>query len=147
MKILTLYSDAKASADRYAICDKDGHPAWWGRFFEDDYYYRDEQSSGELSAACKAVWLAGKVGEYLGEKIKLILCVDAEWLCHANRTDGKGGKARRLSSVAKNAGIDLEVRHIPGKNNPADKWTERTVRGYDRHNVSKLAKTVEGGVK
>ena len=69
--------------------------------------------------------------------------MDAEWLCHANRTDGKGGKARRLSSVAKNTGIDLEVRHLPGNENPADKWTLKTVRGYDRHNVPALAGTVE----
>ena len=63
---LTLYCDAKAKNDRFAICDKRGNPVWHGRFFATDHNYNGEQSSGEIAAAKKAVWLASKVKETLG---------------------------------------------------------------------------------
>src|SRR5215472_2077692 len=63
---LTLYSDAKAKNDRFAICDKRGNPVWHGRFFATDHDYNGEQSSSEIAAAKKAVWLASKVKETLG---------------------------------------------------------------------------------
>jgi len=55
---LTLYCDAKANNDRFAICDKRGNPVWHGRFFATDHDYNGEQSAGEIAAAKKAVWLA-----------------------------------------------------------------------------------------
>ena len=75
---LTLYCDAKANNDRFAICDKGGNPVWHGRFFATDHDYNGEQSSREIAAARKAVWLAAKVKETLGlSAIKLALKVDA----------------------------------------------------------------------
>jgi len=44
---LTLYCDAKANNDRFAICDKCGNPIWHGRFFATDHDYNGEQSAGE----------------------------------------------------------------------------------------------------
>jgi hypothetical protein len=120
---VTFYSDAKAKNDRFAICDKGGEPVWHGQFF-DDRNYNGEQSSGEMAAALKAVWLASKVKEALGaETLKLILKVDAEWLCWANDTDGKGGKAVKLAQEAKRFGLLLEIEHVYGTQNPADHYT------------------------
>src|SRR3990167_5920336 len=79
---LTLVTDAKARTDRFAVCNGKGEPIWFGKFFPEDRDYDGEQSSGEMAAAKKAVWLASKVKEALGAAaIRLILKVDAEWLC------------------------------------------------------------------
>jgi len=116
---LTLYSDAKASAGRYGITDKDGNVVWYGRFFENDN--ASEQSSAELEAAKKAVWFASKVKEALNEPaIKLTLYVDAEWLTYQ---DHSGQKGYALTTLASKYDIQLEVLWISGKKNPADKWT------------------------
>jgi hypothetical protein len=114
---LTLYCDAKANNDRFAICDKRGNPVWHGRFFfAIDHDYNGEQSAGEIAAAKKAVWLAAKVKETLGlSAIKLALKVDAEWLCYANTVrQGKegGGRARALGDLAIRSGVVLTVEHI-----------------------------------
>lgn len=123
MKQLILYSDAKAKTERFAICDHAGNPVWYGRFFDNDYDFNGEQSSGELSAAKKAVFLASKVQEEINEPLKLTLYVDAQWLCWANADNGKGGKAKKLRSAAKRLGVEMEVVHISGKSNPADQYT------------------------
>jgi hypothetical protein len=124
---LTLYSDAMAKNDRFAICDKRGNPVWHGRFFATDHDYNGEQSSGEIAVAKKAVWLASKVKETLGlSAIKLALKVDAEWLCYANAVrQGKegGGRARALGDLAVRSGVVLTVEHVAGGKNPADKYT------------------------
>lgn len=127
---LTLYTDAKARTDRFAICDRKGEPVWFGKFFDNDRDYDGEQSSGEMAAAKKAVWLASKVKETIGASaISLTLKVDAEWLCWANEvaTGGKaGGKARPLGEMAQRYGIVLTVEHVPGVDNPADRYTVTT---------------------
>jgi len=126
---LTLFSDAKAKNDRFGICDKSGNPVWYGKFFDNDRDYNGEQSSGEMAAAKKAVWLASKVKEAIGAPaLALTLKVDAEWLCWANavRMGAKsdvGGKARPLGEMAQKLGVVLTVEHIPGTENPADKYT------------------------
>lgn len=127
---LTLYSDAKASHRRFAICDRNGDPLWHGRFFDDDRGFDGEQSSGEMEAAKKAVWLAGKIKQAIGAAdLTLTLMVDAEWLCWANEAmkpdwNGKtGGKAKYLALAAKKAGICLDVQHVRGVDNPADAYT------------------------
>ena len=120
---LTLYCDAKANNDRFAICDKRGNPVWHGRFFVTDHDYNGEQSSGEIAAAKKAVWLASKVKETLGlSAIKLALKVDAEWLCYANAVragNPGGGRARALGDLAIRSGVVLTVEQIAGGKNPA----------------------------
>ncbi len=99
----------------------------WPVFYDKDY--NGEQSSGELAAAKKAVWLASKVAERLGGVVELELRVDAEWLCWANNLeDNRGGKARLLAQAAQLHGVALDVTHILGRDNPADKWT--TANGY-----------------
>jgi hypothetical protein len=124
---LTLYCDAKAKNDRSAICDKQGNPVWHGRFSATDHDYNGEQSSGEIAAAKKAVWLACKVRETLGlAAIKLALKVDAEWLCYANAVrhgNPGGGRARALGDLAIRSGVVLTVEQIAGGKNPASKYT------------------------
>jgi len=138
---ITLFSDAKASKDRFAICNRDGKPVWYGKFFDSDRDYNGEQSSGEMAAAKKAVWLAAKVKEVLGvASIRLILKVDAEWLTWANRVaegaDG-GGKARALGEAAQKLSVVLRVEHIPGAENPADAYT--VCAGFQRWDSQNLA--------
>ena len=126
---LLLYSDAKASMDRFGICGPDREPVWYGKFFDNDKDYFVEQSSGELAAAKKAVWLASRVAERLGGVIELELRVDAEWLCWANNLeDNRGGRARLLAQAAQLHGVALDVIHILGRDNPADRWT--VAKGY-----------------
>jgi len=130
---LIFFCDAKARTDRFAICNAKGEPVWHGRFFSDDRDYNGEQSSGEMAAAKKAVWLASKIKETIGaEAIRLTLKIDAEWLTWANQVgkpndDGKrGGKARALGELARKFGVVLTVEHIPGIENPADQYTVAT---------------------
>lgn len=137
---IMLYTDAKARTDRFAICNKNGDPVWYGKFFDDDRDYSGEQSTGEMAAAKKAVWLASKVKDVLGAStIRLTLMVDAEWLTWANLVqqgrDG-GGKARALGEAATKAGVVLTVQHIPGAENPADKYTICT--GFQKYDIESL---------
>ena len=129
---ITLFSDAKASKDRFAICRHDGLPVWYGRFFDSDRDYNGEQSSGEMAAAKKAVWLASKVKEHFGlTEVNLTLKVDAQWLRYANWVAAEvkgGGKARTLGLAAIRLGVRLTVEWIPGKKNPADEYT--VCKGY-----------------
>jgi hypothetical protein len=123
---VTLYSDAKASHNRFAVTDKNGTPVWFGMFFKDDNYYNGEQSTGELSAAAKAVWFASKVKEYFNFKaIRLNLFVDAQWLTYQDHAKQKGYV---LTKMAKQYNIDLHVNWIPGTENPADEYT--TTKGF-----------------
>lgn len=129
---ITLFSDAKCSAGRYGICDRDGNVVWYGRFFDNDD--AGEQSRAELCAAEKAVWLASKVKEALGaDAIRLNLIVDAQWLCYQNHG---GQKGYVLTQKAKKHNIDLYVEWIAGTENPADKWT--TADGYKKWNENDL---------
>ncbi|MFA6569922.1 MAG: hypothetical protein WCT77_01660, partial [Bacteroidota bacterium] len=116
---LTLYSDAKASAGKFGITDKDGNVVWYGKFFDDDN--ASEQSRAELAAAKKAIWFASKVKESLGESsLMLNLLVDAEYLTYQTHS-GQQGYA--LTQMANKYNIKLNVSWISGKSNPADEWT------------------------
>jgi len=122
---IILFSDAKSRTERFGIADAAGNPVWFGRFFDDDRDFNGEQSSGEMAAAKKAVWLASQVAKAIGARtIRLRLKVDAEWLTWANATDEKvGGKARALRQAAERLNVVLEVEHVAGATNPADKLT------------------------
>ncbi len=121
---ITLYTDAKASASRFAICKADKKPVWHGAFFRNDAVFTGEQSTGEMSAALKAVWLAGQAREAVGMGgILLILRTDAQWLCTLS------GKAKKLADAAAAAGVMLRMEWIPGHTNPADAYTLPTRRG------------------
>ena len=139
---VTLYVDAKASHNRFGITDEDGNVLWYGKFFDNDQDYNGEQSSGELAAAKKAVWLASKIKEAVGDDaIKLILFVDAQWLTYQ---DHPGQKGYALTQISKKYDIDLNVEWIPGTDNPADKWTVSS--GYKKwsdNDIASLAKPVD----
>jgi hypothetical protein len=134
---VTLYVDAKSSAYKFGITDKDGEVLWYGRFFDDDD--AGEQSRAELAAAKKAVWLASKIKEACNQQaIKLLLYVDAQWLTYQ---DHGGQKGYALTLLARKHNIDLDVRWIRGVDNPADKWT--TASGYKKWQDNKLTSLVE----
>lgn len=147
-KQITLYSDAKASKDRFGITDADGEPVWYGRLFSE---YEPEQSATEMEAAKKAVWLAGKIAKLSDlDGIRLNLYVDAQWLVAAGyvkrEPEGKsGGKARALGEAALRQGVDLHVTHVPGTENPADAYT--ICAGYqkwsDRDDLTELVEDSE----
>ena len=133
---ITLYTDAKAKTDRFAICNAEGEAVWYGKFFADDRDYNGEQSTGEMAAAKKAVWLAKKVADETGAKARLTLKTDAEWLTWANYCDPgskQGGKARELAKAAAYYGVELEVEHVKGAANPADVWT--TASGFKKYDL------------
>ena len=124
---LTLYCDANAKNDRFAICDKRGNPVWHGRFFATDHDYNGEQSSSEIAAAKKAVWLASKVKETVGlSAIRLALKVDAEWLCYANAV--RQGKARqgRRRTCALARGPRHQIRRRPHRR--TNRWRQKSGR-------------------
>lgn len=132
---VTLYTDAKASAQRFAICDRDGEVVWYGRFFDNDSDFNGEQSSGELAAAKKAVWLCSKIKEAIGvTAIRLNLIVDAQWLTYQ---DHSGQKGYALTIAARKFNIQLNVEWTKGTNNPADKWTVSD--GYKKWSDNNLA--------
>lgn len=126
---VTLYSDAKARCERFAICDRNGEVVWYGRFFDGE---GSEQSAAELESAKKAIWLASKVRESLGHQaVKLTLIVDAQWLCSLS------GKAAVLAENARKMSIDLNMEWSAGTSNPADKWT--VANGYRKWSESPLS--------
>lgn len=117
---VTMYSDAKLGKNRFGITDVDGNPLWFGKFFHNDYIYKNTQTTGELSAASKAVWLASKIKEELAvESIQINLYVDAEWLTYQQPHN----KGFLLTKNAKKFGVILNINWVSGVNNPADKYT------------------------
>lgn len=121
---LVLFADAKASTGRFGICAADGTPLWHGRFFDNDSHFTGEQSTGELSAAMKAIWLANMVQRHFMDRhqIHLALTVDATWLCTLS------GKAAQLQRHADKCGIVLTMRRVTSKRNLAEPLT--TCSGY-----------------
>src|ERR1043165_9636240 len=99
---LTLISDAKARTNRFGIYRADGQAVWYRQFFDGDH--DGEQSSSEMAAAKKAVWLASQIkGKVGADAIRLTLKTDAQWLTYANRVAERksgGGKARALGEYA-----------------------------------------------
>jgi hypothetical protein len=139
---MTLYSDAAAAFQRYAICGAERQPLWYGRFFEDDCSFSfgssAEQSACECAAARKAIWFASKVKEAVGAKaIRLKLLVDAQWLVSLS------GKASILASDAQRFGVVLEMEWIPGVQNPADRYSRcRGFKRWDEQSLASLAHPV-----
>ena len=134
---VTLYSDYKQREGRYAVCDESGNVLWYGRLFDEIL----EQSSGELEAAQNACWLARKIGDAAGaEGIALTLFVDAEYLTYQEHPKQKGF---RLTEFCNKNRISLNILHVPGTENPADKWTtERGFKKWSDNNLAELAVTV-----
>ncbi|MHA4855157.1 hypothetical protein L1080_037485 [Rhodococcus sp. MSC1_016] len=61
-----LYAAGDDEAGTFAVCGPEGAVAWYGEFFDDDKTYTaGDQTSADLSAARKAVFLAGKTREEL----------------------------------------------------------------------------------
>lgn len=141
---LTLFTDAKAYTNRFAICDKDGQPVWCGPF-GDDRNYKGNIATGELACAIRAIWLGKQIKRALeADALNLTLKVDAQWLTWGNGVempddDGKGGKARHLGILARDYKLNLRILHIPGVNNPADFWTvDNAIIDWRRADVQSL---------
>ncbi|ETD30955.1 hypothetical protein [Williamsia sp. D3] len=73
--MIELWSAGDAEVSTYAVCNADGTEAWYGEFHSNDNIYdRGDDLSAELSAAEKAVFLAGKAREHQGlEVVRLLL--------------------------------------------------------------------------
>lgn len=59
----------------FAICNSEGGDPWYGDFYEEDPIYREgEQLTADVSAAGKAIYLAGQAREFADlEAVKLVL--------------------------------------------------------------------------
>ena len=123
---IVLFVHAKSDPPRFSITNQDGDLAWYGRLFANE---ADEMSTAELTSGKKAVWLAKQVAEKNTLKnINLKLFVGAKWLCYANDflyNPKMGGKATALSKLALKNGVNLEVIHVGGSKNPADKYISK----------------------
>ena len=74
-----------------------------------------------MEAAKKAIYAANQYKiQNNFEAIELNLFVDAEWLTYQDHYKQKGYV---LSQMALKNNIILNVKHISGKDNPADKYT------------------------
>ena len=73
--LIELWSAGDAEVSTFAVCNGDGTEAWYGEFHSNDNIYdRGDDLSAELSAAEKAVFLAGKALEHQGlEVVRLLL--------------------------------------------------------------------------
>lgn len=86
---VTLYTHGDAEVSAYAVCGEQGENAWYGEFHAEDREFRGDQTSADISAAAKAVFLAGQVRSELElPAIRLRLCtpnheVDQEQLAAA----------------------------------------------------------------
>lgn len=66
----------EGEAGAYAICTADGDTVWRGDFYDDDRHFDGTETSAHVSAAHKAVWLAGKArAEKDLEALRLIVTV------------------------------------------------------------------------
>lgn len=119
---LTLFCDAKASANGFAFCDAGGCILEYGKIRDQvvDFWpgYNGEQSNAEVCAALLAFDFARKVKEAAGlDRMLLNFHFDAQWM------QGMVGKARPLRDFAKLHGLVVKMHWIPGSDNPADEWT------------------------
>lgn len=73
--VIELCCAGDAEVHTFAVCNLEGGDPWYGDFHEEDPIYKEgEQITADLSAAGKAVYLAGQAREYAGlEAINLTL--------------------------------------------------------------------------
>jgi hypothetical protein len=126
-KSITLITDANVNQGRFAICAEDGAPLWYGRFFDEA---PETQPEAELNAVLKAIWLAHNWRAHSGNPraVHLIIKTDAEFMIHF---ETPGTLCHKLKKQADKYNVYLEIEHIPGKENPADKYTKGN--GYKKH--------------
>jgi hypothetical protein len=135
---LDLYTDYASKFDRFAVTSKSGFGYWYGKSFD-----ALEQSEGEKDAVCKAIYLAGLARVSLSlpaHSLLLTIYTDAEWLTYWNNGNNK---ATSLAYEAKKAGIELDVVHIAGKDNPADELTRSKGFCKSRDNLLIVSRAVK----
>lgn len=98
--LVELWATGDDEVSSYAVCGPDGLVAWYGEFYEEDKIRKEgDQNSADLSAAGKAVFLAGKVR---GELEVPALTVRIHVLNHHVRADD-------LMRAALGAGVVVEI--------------------------------------
>ncbi|WP_072713699.1 hypothetical protein [Rhodococcus rhodnii] len=116
-------------ARSYAVCGPDGAPAWYGEFFADDKTWTEgDQSSADLSAAKKALFLAGKTRE----ELKLgAINVELHVVNHDVTIDSLAFDAIRARAIV--------TVHIDDDGNDALEWCrENGYRNWREQNLSEL---------
>jgi hypothetical protein len=98
--LVELWAAGDDEVSSYAVCGPGGLVAWYGEFYEEDKIRKEgDQNSADLSAAGKAVFLAGKVR---GELEVPALTVRIHVLNHHVRADD-------LMRAALGAGVVVEI--------------------------------------
>ncbi len=131
---VTLYSDAKAKSDRFAITDQNGNGLWYGNFFDDDKDYNGDQQSAEISCAKKAIFLASKIKEARNlQSMRLNLFVSFEEI------DQK--TLNMFAGLSKKHNLELKIQPVPSSLNPAGKLiSARGFKKYSSNDLSNIAK-------
>lgn len=62
--VIELWSAGDAEVASFAVCDSTGEQSWYGEFRPEDRIYAGDDMSAEVSAADKAVFIAGKAREH-----------------------------------------------------------------------------------
>jgi len=136
---ITLFCDAKASADGFAFCGADGDVLEYGSLLRDmpvDFWpgYHAEQSNSEVCAALLAFDFARKVKEAAKlERLSLKFNFDAQWMT------GMVGKAKPLRDFAKKHNLEVKMNWIAGTDNPADEWTTSAGQKTQTGNLAEFA--------
>lgn len=108
---IVLCAAADDTEQRFAITDCEGEALWYSTFHPDDRFYRGNQASALLSAAEKAVYLAGQARREAGlEHVRLLL-----------RVCGHGLDPAALSGAAVAAGVVVHL-EVVERDNPALEW-------------------------
>ncbi|MFF2088598.1 hypothetical protein ACFVVM_32845 [Nocardia sp. NPDC058176] len=127
--LITLWSAGDAEVDSYAICAENGDVAWYNTFYDDDKV--DDQTSADIAAAQKAIWLAGKVREEVGaDAARLALTVSNHEVQAADP---------KLATAAVKAHLVVEI-EISDDVNPALEWCQTP--GFQRWQEFRLTDAI-----
>lgn len=114
---LTIFCDAKSSADHFAFTDASGAVLEHGSLGL-GCPENGDNSDHELAAAMRAFDFAGRVRDAAGlDCLALDFRFDAKWM------QGMVGKGRPLRDAAKANKLIVEMNWISGSENPADEFT------------------------
>jgi len=110
--VIRLTTDFASKYDKFAIV-QGNNVITFGKSFEDL-----EQSRGEMFAVIRAIEIAAATFAnrgMFGQKIEVT--TDAKWIC------SRSGKASVINELERETGHIIQIKWIPGVENPADYYT------------------------